>query len=147
MHYQFDLLFVAHPAVGRAVVLVDGSEDDIDHNHLHVNNRRHVSNFFFYFIVWVLRTGCDESVVGVSVAVATAVDVGGVDAVVDGSWILVTMSAGAADDNIFRNVSSSSRLLLRYFLMYSDRSTLTRGARSFLTRGGRTTLGFLHDLK
>ena len=144
MHYQFDLPFVVHPAVGRAMVLVDGSEDDIDHNHLHVNNRRHVSNFFFYFIVWVLRTGCDESVVSVSVAVATAVDVGGVDAVVDGSGMLVTMSAGAADDIIFRSVNNSSRLLFLYFLMYSLRSTFGRGARSFLTRG-RCTFGFLHE--
>ena len=81
---------------------------------------------FFYIDVHALATAatlylpadrwCPGSVVGVSVVVGAAVDVGGVDAVVDGSWILGT-SAGAADDIIFRSVSSSSRFDLRYFLM------------------------------
>jgi len=81
---------------------------------------------FFYIDVHALATAatlylpadrwCPGSVVGVSVVVGAAVD-GGVDAVVDGSGMLGTMSAGGADDIIFRSVSSSSRFDLRYFLM------------------------------
>ena len=82
---------------------------------------------FFYIDVHALATAatlylpadrwCPGSVVGVSVVVGAAVDVGGVDAVVDGSGMLGMISAGGADDIIFRSFNNSSRLLLRYFLM------------------------------